>query len=306
MLCATTCAPPTLAEGIASQSRYNDLGSRRIMRGTYKPSLSIWQAVSSIFHSFPNCPAFLSRLASTAFAQTGSMQQPAIEQNYQPRSYQGQLEADDGQWIRPAKDYASTRYSSLDQINAKNAKDLKLAFTFSTGMTHGHEAAPLVVNNTMYIVTPFPNNLYALDLTKPGAPMKWVYEPLPTPASQGVACCDVVNRGAAYDDGKIYYNTLDNQTVAVDAKTGQEVWKTRVGDINKGESMTMAPLVVKGKVLVGNSGGEFGVRGWLTALDGKTGKIAWRAYTAGPDKDVLIGSAFQAILPAGSRPGSWV
>ena len=221
------------------------------------------------------------------------MQQPATETNYQPRPYQGQLETDDGQWIRPAKDYASTRYSSLDQINAKNAKDLKLAFTFSTGMTHGHEAAPLVVNNTMYIVTPFPNNLYALDLTKPGAPMKWVYEPLPTPASQGVACCDVVNRGAAYDDGKIYYNTLDNQTVAVNANTGQEVWKTRVGDINKGESMTMAPLVVKGKVLVGNSGGEFGVRGWLTALDGKTGKIAWRAYTAGPDKDVLIGPRFK-------------
>ena len=221
------------------------------------------------------------------------MQQPATEQNYQPRPYQGQLEADDGQWIRPAKDYASTRYSSLDQINASNAKDLKLAFTFSTGMTHGHEAAPLVVNNTMYIVTPFPNNLYALDLTKPGAPMKWVYEPVPTPASQGVACCDVVNRGAAYDDGKIYYNTLDDQTVAVDANTGQEVWKTRVGDINKGESMTMAPLVVKGKVLVGNSGGEFGVRGWLTALDAKTGKIVWRAYTAGPDKDVLIGSRFK-------------
>ena len=228
--------------------------------------------VSSIYHSFPNCPAFLSRLPVAAFAQTGSMQQPTLEQNYQPRSYQGQLEADDGQWTRPAKDYASTRYSSLDQIDAKNAKDLKLTFTFSTGMTHGHEAAPLVVNNTMYIVTPFPNNLYALDLTKPGAPMKWVYEPLPTPASQGVACCDVVNRGATYDDGKIYYNTLDNQTVAVNAKTGQEVWKTRVGDINKGESMTMAPLVVKGKVLVGNSGGEFGIRGWLTALDGKTGQ----------------------------------
>ena len=101
----------------------------------------------------------------------------------------------------------------------------------------------------------------------------------------------------AYDDGKIYYNTLDNQTVAVDAATGREIWKTRVGDINKGESMTMAPLVVKGKVLVGNSGGEFGVRGWLTALDGKTGKIVWRAYTAGPDKDVLIGPRFKPFYP---------
>ena len=230
-------------------------------------------------------------------AESGLVLQPTVEQNYQPRQYQGQLEPDDGQWVRPAKDYASTRYSSLDQINAGNVKNLKLTFTFSTGMTRGHEAAPLVVNNTMYIVTPFPNNLYALDLTKPGAPMKWVYEPLPTPASQGVACCDVVNRGASYDDGKIYYNTLDNQTVAVDAVTGKEVWKTRVGDINKGESMTMAPLVVKGKVLVGNSGGEFGVRGWLTALDGKTGKIAWRAYTAGPDKDVLIGHRFKPFYP---------
>src|SRR5207245_4626257 len=152
--------------------------------------------------------------------------------------------------------------------------------------------------STMFVVTPFPNNLYALDLTKPGAPMKWVYEPLPTLASQGVACCDVVNRGAAYDDGKIYYNTLDNQTVAVDAKTGREVWKTRVGDINKGESMTMAPLVVKGKVLVGNSGGEFGVRGWLKALDVKTGKVAWTAYSTGPDSEVLIGASFKPFYDA--------
>jgi lanthanide-dependent methanol dehydrogenase len=232
-------------------------------------------------------------LSNTALAQMENALQPQVEKNYQPRPYQGQLEKDDGQWVRPAKDYASTRYSSLDQINTSNAKNLKLAFTFSTGTSRGLEAAPLVVNNTMYIVTPFPNNLYALDLTKPGAPMKWSYEPAPTPASQGVACCDVVNRGASYDNGRIYYNTLDDQTVCVDANSGQEVWRTRVGDINKGESMTMAPLVAKGKVLVGNSGGEFGVRGWLTALDAKTGKIAWRAYTAGPDKDVLIGPRFK-------------
>jgi PQQ-dependent dehydrogenase (methanol/ethanol family) len=232
-----------------------------------------------------------------AAGQNSPMQLPQTESNYQDQPYQGQLEPDDGQWIRPAKDFASTRYSALAQINTSNAKDLKPVFTFSTGMTRGHEAAPLVVNNTMYIVTPFPNSLYALDLTKPGAPMKWVYQPSPTPASQGVACCDVVNRGAAYDDGKIYFNTLDDQTVAVNATTGAEIWKTRIGDINKGESITMAPLVVKGKVLVGNSGGEFGIRGWLTALDAKTGKIAWRAYSAGPDKDVLIGPRFKAFYP---------
>lgn len=108
-----------------------------------------------------------------------------------------------------------------------------------------------------------------------------------------MACCDLVNRGAAYAHGKIFYNTLDNHTVAVDANTGQEVWKTKLGDINRGESMTMAPLVVKDKVLVGNSGGEFGVRGWLTALDSDSGKIAWRAYSTGPDADVLIGLNFK-------------
>ncbi|HEX6912283.1 MAG TPA: PQQ-dependent dehydrogenase, methanol/ethanol family, partial [Longimicrobium sp.] len=145
----------------------------------------------------------------------------------------------------------------------------------------------------MYIVTPFPNHLYALDLTKPGAPTKWVYKPKPEAAAQGVACCDVVNRGAAYDDGKIFYNTLDNHTVAVDALTGKEIWKTRLGDINKGETITMAPLVVKGKVLVGNSGGEMGVRGWLTAIDAGSGRVAWRAYNTGPDKDVLIGPDFK-------------
>jgi alcohol dehydrogenase (cytochrome c) len=208
-------------------------------------------------------------------------------------SGQIQSQPDDFQWTLAGKTPALTRFSSLDQINTGNVKSLKLAWTFSTGSTRGHEAAPLVVNNTMYIVTPFPNLLYALDLTKPGAPTKWTYNPQPTLSSQGVACCDVVNRGAAYFNGKIYYNTLDMHTVAVDANTGQQVWKTKLGDINNGESMTMAPIVAKGKVIVGNSGGEFGVRGWVTALDADSGKIAWRAYSTGPDKDVLIGPNFK-------------
>jgi PQQ-dependent dehydrogenase (methanol/ethanol family) len=213
-----------------------------------------------------------------AEAQTGTLQVP---------------KAEDGQWVMPAKNYASTRYSGLDQITTENIKALKVAWTFSTGLGRGHESAPLVVNNTMYIVTPFPNYLYALDLTQPGAPTKWKYDPKPASAAQGVACCDIVNRGAAYAHGRIFYNTLDNYTVAVDAQTGQEVWKTKLGDINKGETMTMAPLVVKDKVLVGNSGGEFGVRGWMTALDVGSGKIAWRAYNTGPDAEVLIGPHFK-------------
>jgi alcohol dehydrogenase (cytochrome c) len=113
----------------------------------------------------------------------------------------------------------------------------------------------------------------------------------------GIACCDIVNRGAAYADGKIIYNTLDAHTVAVDAKTGKEVWRTQVGDINIGETVTMAPLIVKGKVLVGNSGGELGVRGHLTALDVTTGKQVWKAWSTGSDADVLIGPDFKAFYP---------
>src|SRR4051794_38431618 len=142
------------------------------------------------------------------------------------------------------KNYASTRFSTLDQITTSNVRQLKLAWTFSTGLTRGHEAAPLIVNNTMYIVTPWPNILYALDLTKPGGPVKWSYSPNPSSTSQGVACCDVVNRGAAFFGGKIFINTLDMHTIAVDAQTGKELWKATLGDINLGETMTMAPLVV--------------------------------------------------------------
>jgi PQQ-dependent dehydrogenase (methanol/ethanol family) len=205
----------------------------------------------------------------------------------------GDATADDGQWTMPAKNYASTRYSSLAEINASNISRLHVVSTFSTGIVRGHEAAPLVVNNTMYIVTPFPNYIYALDLTKPGTPMKWQYKPRVEQAAQGVACCDVVNRGAVIEGGRLFFNTLDNHTIALDANTGAELWNTKLGEINLGETMTMAPLVVKGKVLVGNSGGEMGVRGWIAALDAGSGKVVWRAYNTGPDADVLIGPDFK-------------
>lgn len=197
-----------------------------------------------------------------------------------------------GEWRLPAGDYANTRFSTLDQVNIGNAKNLKVITTFSTGIPHGHEGQPLIVNNTMYVVTPYPNNLVAVDLTKPGGALKWTYAPNPNPRAVGIACCDVVNRGASFADGKIVYNTLDAHTVAVDAATGKEVWKTQVGDINYGETTTMAPLVVKNKVLVGNSGGELGVRGKMVALDLATGKEVWRAYNSGPDNEALIGPDF--------------
>jgi len=210
-----------------------------------------------------------------------------------PARAQQRPTVDEGSWPMPAHDVANTRFSPLDQIDTRNAHALKLAFSFATGTTHGNEAAPIVVGSTMYVATPFPNTLYAFDLTKPGAHVKWKFEPHPKPSAQGVACCDTVNRGVAYDAGRIFMNTLDGDTVAIDAASGEPVWRTHLGDVAKGETMTMAPFVVKGKVIVGNSGGEMGVRGWLTALDEATGKIAWRAYSTGPDADVRIGPRFK-------------
>jgi len=201
-------------------------------------------------------------------------------------------EAEDGQWPMAAKNYANTRFSGLDEINASNVAGLKVAWTFSTGIDRGQEAAPIVVGETMFVVTPYPNQLYALDLKNNGA-VKWRYDPAPDASAQGVACCDVVNRGAVYSNGKVFINTLDGNTCAVDAATGHELWKTKLGDINKGETITMSPLVVKDKVLVGNSGGEFGVRGWITALNADDGHIVWKAFNTGPDAECLIGPEFR-------------
>jgi PQQ-dependent dehydrogenase (methanol/ethanol family) len=198
-----------------------------------------------------------------------------------------------GEWTLPSGDWANTRYSPLNQITTTNVGNLKVKTTLATGVPHGHEGGPLIVNDTMYIVTPFPNNLIAVDLKPEGGAIKWIYQPHPDKRAVGIACCDIVNRGASYADGKIIYNTLDAQTVAVDAATGKEVWRRRMGNIDYGETITMAPLAVRDRVIVGNSGGELGVRGWIAALDVKTGKELWRAFNTGSDKDVRIGPDFK-------------
>jgi alcohol dehydrogenase (cytochrome c) len=203
-------------------------------------------------------------------------------------------DAGDGDWLMPSRDYGGTRYSPLAEITTGNADQLALAWTFDDGESHyGHEMTPLVANNTMYIVSPFPNRAYAIDLTKPGGVLKWKYDPNPSPIAIGKACCDAVLRGAALYDGKLIYNLLDDHTIALDANTGKELWRTKMANVEDGTTMTMAPLVVDGKVYVGNSGGEMGVAGWLAALDVNTGKELWRAYSVGPDSMARIGDDFK-------------
>jgi PQQ-dependent dehydrogenase (methanol/ethanol family) len=206
-----------------------------------------------------------------------------------------------GEWTIPAGDYSSSRFSELDQITAANAKNLHASWTFSTGVLRGHEGQPLVVDKTMYVVTPYPNVSYAIDLAQEGQPLKWKVRPENAQAAVGVACCDVVNRGAAYADGRIFYNLLDGHTVAIDAATGKLLWRTRMGNLGKGETMTMAPIVVKGKVIVGSSGGEMGVRGWIAAIDAVSGKEVWRAYNVGPDADIKVGPRFKPFYGAADK-----
>ncbi|HSD70085.1 MAG TPA: PQQ-dependent dehydrogenase, methanol/ethanol family, partial [Woeseiaceae bacterium] len=194
---------------------------------------------------------------------------------------------DDGQWTRPGKDLGATRYSELAEITAENVGKLRPTFTFSTGVLGGHEGQPLVVDGTLYMVTPYPNVLYAFDLRKEDYPLRFKYRPDVNPAAVGVACCDAVNRGAVYAEGKIVYNLLDGRTVAVDAETGRELWKTKVAELASGETITMAPLVIGERVLVGPSGGEFGIHGWLKALDLASGAVLWTARNMGPDSVVL-------------------
>jgi PQQ-dependent dehydrogenase (methanol/ethanol family) len=207
------------------------------------------------------------------------------------------LQQDDKQWALPAKDYAGTRYSTLNQITAANVKELKVAWSMSTGTTKGHEGAPLVVGSTMYAHSSYPNHVFAIDLTKPEKPVKWKYTPQQDDRAVPVACCDLVHRGLNYAEGKILMITLDAQVIALDANTGKEVWKTTNGDPTKGETITGAGLVVNGNFIVGISGGEFGVRGHVTSYDIRNGKQLWRAYSNGPDEELLLSDNFNAANP---------
>jgi PQQ-dependent dehydrogenase (methanol/ethanol family) len=176
-----------------------------------------------------------------------------------------QLQRDANQWVMPNGNYSSHRYSELNQINRDNVRNLRPVWSFSTGVLRGHEGGPLVVGDVMYIHTPFPNRVFALDLNNPGR-VRWRYEPQQDPSVIGVMCCDTVNRGVAYADGRIYLSQADTTLVALDAENGREIWKVKNGDASKGETATMAPMVFGDKVLVGISGGEYGVRGHVTAL----------------------------------------
>jgi PQQ-dependent dehydrogenase (methanol/ethanol family) len=211
-----------------------------------------------------------------------------------------ELSKDHNQWVMPSGNYEAWRYSRLNQINTSNAKNLQVAWTMSTGTSRGLEGQPLVIGNMMYLQTSYPNYVYAIDLDHVDQ-IAWKFTPPANEDAPAVACCDVVNRGPAYANGKLYVVTLDGTVFALSAKDGKVLWKATNANPKLGQTVTSAPLVIGNKVIVGVSGGEYGVRGYVTAFDTDTGKIHWRGYSTGPDKDMLI-NADSTIDGATGKP----
>nr|WP_205048994.1 methanol/ethanol family PQQ-dependent dehydrogenase [Paracoccus sp. SY] len=213
-----------------------------------------------------------------------------------------ELAKDPANWVMTGRDYNAQNYSEMTEINKENVKDLRPAWSFSTGVLHGHEGTPLVVGDKMFVHSPFPNTTFALDLNDPGT-ILWQNKPRQNPTARTVACCDVVNRGLAYwpgDDtrGPLVFRTqLDGHIVAMDAETGEDVWIMENSDIKVGSTLTIAPYVIKDMVLVGSSGAELGVRGYVTAYDVKTGEQRWRAFATGPDEELKLASDFNEPNP---------
>ena len=194
--------------------------------------------------------------------------------------------ANNKNWAMQAGDMFNQRYSTLKQINTGNVGKMQVAWTFSTGVLRGHEGSPLVIDGTMYLHSPFPNKVFAIDLDT--QKIKWKYEPKQDPAVIPQMCCDTVNRGLAYAEGKVILQQADSNLIALDAKTGKLLWSVKNGDPKLGAVNTNAPHVFKDKVITGISGGEWGVRGFIAAYNLSDGKPAWKGYSVGPDAEMLI------------------
>jgi len=192
-------------------------------------------------------------------------------------------------WATQAGDMYNQRYSKLDQIKTSNVGKMQVAWTFSTGVLRGHEGSPLVIDGKMYLHSPFPNKVFAIDLDT--QKILWKFEPKQDPAVIPQMCCDTVNRGLAYAEGKVILQQADTMLVALDAKSGKVVWSTKNGDPKIGAVNTNAPHVFKDKVITGISGGEWGVRGFIAAYNLSDGKLAWKGYSVGPDAEMLIDPA---------------
>ena len=206
-----------------------------------------------------------------------------------------QLQADPANNVMPSITYQGWNFSDLDQINVDNVDDLEVEWTFQLGVTDVAEAPPLVVGDTMYVITPKPNRVYALDLNENGA-IKWefrVEENRPLEDILPIACCGAQTRGMNYADGKLFLASLGGHVYSLDAETGEPLWDNQVTDLDAGETMVGNGIVINDLYIVGMAGGEYGARGFIAALDINSGEERWRFYSMGPNEDVGITDRFQ-------------
>ncbi|MEZ5922061.1 MAG: PQQ-dependent dehydrogenase, methanol/ethanol family [Parvularculaceae bacterium] len=211
------------------------------------------------------------------------------------------IAADPKEWLTHGRTYAEERFSPLDQVNADNVGELGLAWAFDLGTSRGIEVTPIVHDGVMYVTANW-NIVYALD-AKTGKEL-WSYDPDVDRSRAAQMCCDIVNRGVALWDGKIYTGTIDGRLIALNAKTGRKIWDAQTFDKAKPYSITGAPRIVKGRVLIGNGGAEYGVRGYLSAYDANTGDLSWRFYTVpGNPEDGFENAAME--MAAKTWNGQW-
>lgn len=209
-----------------------------------------------------------------------------------------------GEWLTYNGSPTEQRYSPLDQVNDKNVNELKLAWRFPTNSNRGLEATPLVVDGVMYTTAPW-SVVYALD-ARTGEQI-WSYDPKVAKEWGQKACCDVVNRGVALYKGKVYVGTLDARLIALDAATGKLVWERQTTEKDKPYTITGAPRVANGLVLIGNGGSEYGVRGYVSAFDAESGKLTWRTYTVPGDPDKPFESeAIEEAAKTWNNAGEWL
>ncbi len=197
-------------------------------------------------------------------------------------------DAEPGNWLTYGRTYSEQRFSPLDKINDHNIAQLGLAWFFDLDTRRGQEATPLVVDGVMYFTTAW-SKVVALNAVT--GSLLWKYDPKVPPEWAVNACCDVVNRGVAAWEGKVFVGTLDGRLIALDAVTGKPVWETLTIDRRFRYTITGAPRVIKGKVLIGNGGAEMGVRGYVSAYDAQTGKMVWRFYTVPGDPAIPFENA---------------
>jgi quinohemoprotein ethanol dehydrogenase len=213
---------------------------------------------------------------------------------------------DPDNWLSYGRTYAEERFSPLTDINDGNVGELGLAFAIPLDTNRGQEATPIVVDGVMYFSTAWS---HVMAVRADTGEVLWTYDPKNIGAKGAHACCDVVNRGVAVWDGKVFVGTIDGRLVALDAASGKELWSEVTVDQSKPYTITMAPRVVRGKVIIGNSGAELGVRGYVSAYDADSGKLVWRFYTVpgnpadGPD-NAASDEAFDKFARA-TWSGNW-